>query len=192
MDFRKLITEKFQESIEEAKNSLAIDHDSYEDYVADRKEKRLQVLPKPLWQNLKNESLEENKFSSAISYDNYEDYKKDKEKSNRRVMSKKMWVNTKNDAIKKMNDLMSKNNPMRKKYGKPPHTPEPYVTENVQLDEDVHNDLSDLIFEFQKKIGRYKNKGSGIDPEVVRDLSKLDKMLDSVRKGKLHQVRPGR
>jgi hypothetical protein len=62
--------------------------------------------------------------------------------------------------------------------------------ESFELSEDIHNDLSDAIFDFQKKLMRFPAKQ--LDPKVAAELKKLDQMLDTIRTGNLHSVRKGR
>jgi hypothetical protein len=62
--------------------------------------------------------------------------------------------------------------------------------EEVELSEDIHNDLSDLIFDFQKKLMRFP--ANQLDSSVAAEIKKLDRMLDTIRTGKLHSVRKGR
>ncbi len=70
------------------------------------------------------------------------------------------------------------------------------ITESVELTEDVHNDLNDLIFDFQKKLSKYiimgNRKGSDIDREIYKALVALDGDLDNLRTGKLFKIRKGR
>ena len=59
--------------------------------------------------------------------------------------------------------------------------------------EDVHNFVSDMIMDFEKKLGSVISKGAkSIDPTVLKDLKKLEDECSRVRKGKLHDIRPGR
>jgi hypothetical protein len=68
--------------------------------------------------------------------------------------------------------------------------PHPNMEESVELSEDIHNDLSDLIFDFQKKLMRFPT--DQLDSSVAAEVKKLDRMLDTIRAGKLHSVRKGR
>lgn len=59
--------------------------------------------------------------------------------------------------------------------------------------EDVHNFISDMIMDFEKKLESVISKGAkSIDPTVLKELKKLEAECGKVRKGKLHDVRPGR
>jgi hypothetical protein len=72
------------------------------------------------------------------------------------------------------------------------------MNESEELDElneaeDVHNFISDMIMDFEKKLESAISKGAkSIDPIVLKDLKKLEAECTRVRKGKLHDVRPGR
>lgn len=63
------------------------------------------------------------------------------------------------------------------------------VVESVELTEDVHNDLNDAIFDFQRKLMRMKSK---LDPSIKKEIEKIDRDLDELRAGPLHKIRPGR
>jgi hypothetical protein len=81
-------------------------------------------------------------------------------------------------------------NTAEKKAGKSYNILARKTNEEVELTEDIHNDLNDLIFDFQKKLMRFSS--SKIDSSVAAELKKIDKALDSLRSGKLMNVRPGR
>ena len=63
------------------------------------------------------------------------------------------------------------------------------VVESVKLTENVHNDLNDAIFDFQRKLMRMKTK---LDPSIKKEVEKIDRDLDELRAGPLHKIRPGR
>jgi hypothetical protein len=60
---------------------------------------------------------------------------------------------------------------------------------NEVLDEDVHNDLNDVIIEFQRKLMRLTRQ---LDPAIAKEVKKIDKDLDDLRTGPLFKIRPGR
>jgi len=60
--------------------------------------------------------------------------------------------------------------------------------ESTELDEDVHNDLNDLIFQFQKQITRFSR--SKLDPKIAKQIKALDNTMDDIR-GELFKIRPG-
>jgi hypothetical protein len=88
-------------------------------------------------------------------------------------------------------DLSSAAKEAAKKLG----TNRVYVMESIQLDEsvdlteDVHNDLSDLIIDFQRKLMNITRR---LDPAIAKEIKKIDKDLDELRTGPLHKIRPGR
>jgi hypothetical protein len=61
--------------------------------------------------------------------------------------------------------------------------------EEVDLSEDVHNDLNDLVFDFQKKIMKYGR--SNLDEKIAKKLKAIDNDLDDLRSD-LFKIRPGR
>jgi len=65
------------------------------------------------------------------------------------------------------------------------------LSEEVELDEavDHHNNLNDLIFDFQKKIMNYGR--STLDANIAKKLKVIDNDLDDLR-GDLFKVRKGR
>lgn len=63
------------------------------------------------------------------------------------------------------------------------------MKEEVELDEEVHNDLNDLIFDFQKKIMRFGR--SNLDAKIAKKLKEVDNELDDLR-ADLFKIRPGR
>jgi hypothetical protein len=64
------------------------------------------------------------------------------------------------------------------------------LKEETNLSEDIHNNLNDIIFDFQKKLMNLGTKG--LDPTVAREVKKLDNMLDDLRQGPLFKIRPGK
>jgi hypothetical protein len=66
------------------------------------------------------------------------------------------------------------------------------MKESVELTEDVHNDLSDLLIKFEKDLMKYINPNSGVDAEVRKELAKAGTIVEKVRQGRLFKVRPGR
>lgn len=73
-----------------------------------------------------------------------------------------------------------------------------YVMESTELTEDVHNDLNDVIIEFQRKLMQIINKRPRdskkyeMDNEIRKQIQKIDKDLDDLRTGPLFKIRPGR
>jgi len=66
-------------------------------------------------------------------------------------------------------------------------------SEELNEAEDVHNFISDMIMDFEKKLESAISKGAkSIDPTVLKELKDLEKECGKIRKGKLHNVRPGR
>jgi phage FluMu protein Com len=63
------------------------------------------------------------------------------------------------------------------------------LKEEADLAEDVHNDLNDIIFEFQKKIMRFGR--SNLDTKIAKKLKEVDNDLDDLRSD-LFKIRPGR
>jgi hypothetical protein len=63
--------------------------------------------------------------------------------------------------------------------------------EEVELDEatDPHNDLNDVIFDFQKKIMRFGR--ANLDEKIAKNLKAIDNDLDNLRSD-LFKVRKGR
>ena len=66
------------------------------------------------------------------------------------------------------------------------------MKESVELTEDVHNDLSDLLIKFEKDLMKYINPNSGVDAEVRKELAKAGTIVEKVRQGRLFKVRKGR
>ena len=63
------------------------------------------------------------------------------------------------------------------------------ATEEFELTEDVHNDLNDVIIDFQKKLMRMNRQ---LDPAIAKEVKAIDKKLDDLRTGSLFKIRPGR
>jgi hypothetical protein len=63
--------------------------------------------------------------------------------------------------------------------------------ESIELDEatDPHNDLNDVIFDFQKKIMRFGR--ANLDEKIAKNLKAIDNDLDNLRSD-LFKVRKGR
>ena len=70
--------------------------------------------------------------------------------------------------------------------------------EETDLTEEVHNDLNDVIIEFQRKLNRIVNKRPRdskkfeLDNEIRKEIQKIDRDLDDLRTGPLFKIRPGR
>jgi hypothetical protein len=63
------------------------------------------------------------------------------------------------------------------------------LVESIELTEDAHNDLNDIIFEFQKKIMKFGR--SNLDAKIAKKLKEIDNDLDDLRSD-LFKIRPGR
>lgn len=87
--------------------------------------------------------------------------------------------------VKEYNKLEDKMSRIRKKYG----IRSGETNESVELSEDAHNDLNDLIFDFQKKIMRFGR--SNLDAKIAKKLKEVDNELDDLR-ADLFKIRPGR
>lgn len=64
------------------------------------------------------------------------------------------------------------------------------IQESLEINEDVHNDLNEIIVDFQRKLMRM-NK-TKLDQSVAKEINKIDSMLDDLRSGTLFKIRPGR
>ena len=79
--------------------ATATSYKTYEDYVKANKAKGVQVIPRKLWNILKNESVELDE-ATAISYKTYEDYiKANKAKGVQVLISRKLWNILKNESV---------------------------------------------------------------------------------------------
>jgi hypothetical protein len=61
-----------------------------------------------------------------------------------------------------------------------------------EVESDPYNFISDLIFDFEKKLMMFVPITKNLDPEVRKDLKRLEAECAKVRKGKLHDIRSGR
>lgn len=66
------------------------------------------------------------------------------------------------------------------------------VAEGVDLSEDVHNDLHDLLIKFERDLFKYMNPKSGVDAQVRTEIGKAASIIERTRQDRLFKVRPGR